>query len=157
MSPPAVPLADRFWQRVDRGGPDDCWPWLGYCDRNGYGKVGGDPGTVVLAHRAAFALHHGREPVGILRHTCDNPPCCNPAHHREGTQADNVRDMDARGRRRVGIGERHGKAQATEADVRAWRAAHAGGETCKAIAERLGIPRSRVADVIAGRTWRHVA
>lgn len=49
------------------------------------------------AHQAAFRLFKG-EPLGVVRHTCDNPWCVNPEHLVDGTQADNVQDMHERGR-----------------------------------------------------------
>lgn len=45
------------------------------------------------AHRAAFELHHGRVPNGVVMHSCDNPLCCNVDHLSEGTQRDNMVDM----------------------------------------------------------------
>lgn len=58
-----------------------------------------------LAHRAVLAAKLGRPVAGVARHTCDNPPCVNPDHIVEGTQAQNVadaveRDRIARGPRR---------------------------------------------------------
>jgi hypothetical protein len=59
-------------------------------------------GYSTLAHRVAYARAHGvpvRSLIGtVIRHTCDNPPCINPAHLVAGTASDNMRDMVDRGR-----------------------------------------------------------
>lgn len=96
----------RFWAKVDRsGGPDACWPWTGPRNGDGYGQttVGG---RTVGAHRVAYARANGEIPDGLsVLHDCDNRPCCNPAHLRVGTQAENISDMYSRGR---GVtGDRH--------------------------------------------------
>ena len=94
-------LADRLWGRVDRSaGPDGCWPWLGCLNRTGYGQIADEEGALQLTHRVALSLSLGRPLTAFALHHCDNPPCCNPAHLYEGTQADNIRDMVARGRAR---------------------------------------------------------
>jgi len=91
----------RFWALVDRsGGPDACWPWLGYRKtRGGYGQVRRDHRTYP-AHVFAWVLVNGPlpadKPCGL--HRCDNPPCCNPTHIFPGTNADNSADMVAKGR-----------------------------------------------------------
>jgi hypothetical protein len=85
------------------GGPDACWPWRGALNSFGYGNVGED-GFTLTASRVAYELTYGFIPPGegyhgnVVRHTCDNPPCCNPRHLVLGTQADNNRDRDARRR-----------------------------------------------------------
>ena len=95
---------ERFWARVDQaGGPNACWPWCGSPGSQGYGLLQGATnyrGFSFLAHRIAFALYNQRDPlIGLLvRHSCDNPPCCNPAHLIEGTQKDNYDDAVERGR-----------------------------------------------------------
>lgn len=94
-----------FWDRVDRSG--DCWTWTASVDSDGYGHLGLE-GKLVLAHRLAFYLTHGYWP-NVCRHICDNPPCVNPAHLLDGTQADNIRDMVERGRM-ADIGE-HNRAK----------------------------------------------
>jgi HNH endonuclease/Putative ATPase subunit of terminase (gpP-like) len=94
----------RFWSRIDRSaGLDGCWPWIGSPGPNGYGLLQGSDdyrGFSLLAHRIAFALYHQREPAAglVVRHSCDNPPCCNPAHLIEGTHQDNYDDAVQRGR-----------------------------------------------------------
>lgn len=53
-------------------------------------------------HRHVYEAIHGEIPFGmVVRHRCDNDRCFNPAHLEIGTLADNVRDMDERGRRRT--------------------------------------------------------
>jgi hypothetical protein len=88
--------APPFETRVDRRGPDECWPWTGPINNQGYGTHGAHD----LAHRTALANHLGRpiRPGMIAMHTCDNPPCCNPRHLVEATRQDNQRDMAAKGR-----------------------------------------------------------
>jgi hypothetical protein len=92
-------LEAKLSARVDTSaGLFACWPWTGWHDEKGYGRVNIGSRTT-HAHRLAFELAGGTIPTGhVVRHTCDNPPCCNPAHLRTGTVADNQRDMVARGR-----------------------------------------------------------
>ncbi len=93
-----MPDADRFWLWVDKsGGPDACWLWTGGKSPSGYGKFYINRKTV-RAHRASFYLMRGYWPAGIVMHTCDTPPCVNPAHLFEGTTTDNARDMISKGR-----------------------------------------------------------
>lgn len=52
-------------------------------------------GRPVLAHR--FVVGAIDSDLHVM-HLCDNPPCCNPAHLRLATQAENNADMMAKGR-----------------------------------------------------------
>ena len=86
-------LAQRFWSKVDRRAPDECWPWLASRSPKGYGRicVNGYPRQ---AHRVAWELTYGPVPPGkFICHHCDSPSCCNPAHGWPGTHQDNVKDM----------------------------------------------------------------
>ena len=90
-----------------------CLLWLPKTrNKQGYGLFQGSidyEGFSFLAHRVAWALDHGEEPLElIVRHTCDNPPCCNPDHLILGTQADSYQDMIERGRRGNGAAGRVG-------------------------------------------------
>lgn len=90
----------RFHEKVVRG--DGCWIYASRKDSYGYGVfyVYRDGGEVRMkAHRVAYLLATGVDPLGsVVRHGCDNPPCCNPDHLSLGTQADNLRDGRERGR-----------------------------------------------------------
>jgi len=82
--------------------PDQCWEWTRSRYPTGYGHVSRRLGGG-YAHRAAYELWVGPIPVGlIVCHSCDNPPCVNPAHLWVGTQKENIRDRDKKGRGRCG-------------------------------------------------------
>jgi hypothetical protein len=93
----------RFWEKVRILGPDDCWPWdsAGAHSDRGRFKI---QGRLYSPPRVAYALTKGKIPAGsgyhgcVVRHTCDNPPCCNPRHLEAGSHQDNVDDMVKRGR-----------------------------------------------------------
>lgn len=85
--------------------PNGCWEIDGHTH-----KTSGDPRTrgygfmsyrceTWVAHRLSFFLHNGHiDPKLDVLHGCDNPPCCNPAHLTQGTDADNIGDAMKRGR-----------------------------------------------------------
>lgn len=76
-------------------GPHGCMEWTGGRNSWGYGlfKVRTERGRVNrLAHRVAYAMAKGDPGKLFVRHACDNPLCCNPAHLSLGTQRDNEHD-----------------------------------------------------------------
>lgn len=96
---PERTLAERFWAKVDRRGA--CWVWQAARDAKGYGWFIIDK-TPQRAHRVAYELANGPIPTGLcILHSCDNPPCCNPAHLRAGTKLENSQDCVRRGRHKA--------------------------------------------------------
>lgn len=76
-----------------------CIEWTGPRLKSGYGRVWSQ-GKMKRAHRVAYEDEYGPIPEGMsVLHTCDNPPCVRPEHLFIGTQLDNIRDMDRKGRR----------------------------------------------------------
>lgn len=144
----------RFWSKVERRGPDDCWPWTsGRFKGSGYGAFWLRRNNVG-SHRIACAFEHGDGYDLFALHSCDNRICCNPRHLRWGTPADNMADRSDRGR--APIGERHGNSTLTAADVLAIRFRRTRGETLRSIAGDYGITLQAVAQIAAHKTWRHV-
>ena len=94
----------KFWNQVQKGESDECWPWLGRKGAQGYGLFGfkslmRENYNTSTTHRIAWVLHNNKtikDDMHIL-HTCDNPLCCNPRHLYVGTPLENMRDRDARG------------------------------------------------------------
>lgn len=82
--------------------PNGCWEWTGTRNLQGYGVIGlyiGGTARGTPAPRLQWMHSFGEIPLGmVVMHTCDNPPCINPAHLAIGTQADNLADMRAKGR-----------------------------------------------------------
>lgn len=104
-----VDLVDKakFWANVEIGAKDDCWNWKACKHPTGYGMLKNGSGTT-YAHRVAFAIT-SELPAGMsVLHRCDNPTCCNPDHLWLGTQLDNIRDRDAKGRGARLTPEQHG-------------------------------------------------
>ncbi len=134
-----------------RGGPDACWPWVGGKSKGGYGIFGLNRKSV-LAHRAAWAFAHSAMPPAVIKvlHDCDNPACQNPAHLFLGTQADNVADMIAKGRKRVAAGERTGNAKLTVRQVAEIRE---DGRSQSVIAADYGVTQTTVSRIKLRQTW----
>lgn len=99
---PVTGLRERFWARVDKRGPDECWPWLGgkASTNSAYGRMSISHSVARPAHQIAWEMANGQPfPSGKVGcHSCDNPNCVNPAHIWPGTQAENIRDCVAKGR-----------------------------------------------------------
>lgn len=148
----------RFWSKVAVGHPTHCWPWKGGSGEAGYGRFRVD-GALVLAHRLAYEIFHGPLPEtpdyhgAVVRHSCDNPPCCNPHHLLVGSQRDNVGDMQARGRERRARGEAAGNSRLTAEQVMAIRR---DPRSHREIAKAFGVGHNTVGKIKRGQMWAHI-
>jgi HNH endonuclease len=177
-----VPLADRLWAKVDKGGPipahlpelGPCWVWTGARQRRvdgsaGYGLIrttsrAGDPKTYV--HRVSFFLDRGRWPADAVLHKCDNRLCVRPDHLFEGTLAENVWDAQAKGRTALGDrnamrrpavrakieGERNPAAKLTDAQATEVAAQRRDGVPIKQVAAAFGISKAQVSNIANGKS-----
>jgi hypothetical protein len=146
----------RFWEKVDRnGGPDSCWPWIGYVDNPGYGGFAIKQ-RYYRASRIAYLVGIGPFPTDLhVLHRCDNTKCCNPNHLFLGTDADNAADCMAKGRNT--LGERNGVSKLTDEKVREMRRRYAdGGISIRQLAREYGMTYSPVHLMLSGKAWKHV-
>lgn len=150
---------ERFWDKVTKGAPGDCWSWTASTTVFGYGKLLVD-GRLLGAHRFSYELHNGKIGAGLwVLHRCDNPACVNPEHLFLGTPAQNVSDMDQKGRRknRVSAGESNPSARLRVADVIEIRSALAKGEMARDLADKFSVSIALIRHIKCGRAWASVA
>lgn len=99
-------LLARARERVDAhtdrsAGPEACWPWTGTINSQGYASTSVQGATVIVSRWLLGDLRgeplRWDEEKELACHTCDNPPCVNPAHLYIGSPQDNQRDAVERG------------------------------------------------------------
>lgn len=172
----------RFWAKVSVRGADECWLWTGR--RKSRGLPYGQTAQGRLAHRVAYEFKRGSIPEGqCVLHSCDNPPCCNPAHFFLGTLGENNQDRASKGRSCQGdawrsthaavirtgadnhmfgrveptsVGVQQPGAKLSDDQVREIRALRAAHVSNVELAARFGVSDSLISLVGTRRRWKHV-
>lgn len=158
-------LEERFWSKVDKSG--ECWTWTGAKEVAGYGKLyagRNERGVSQFrkAHRLSWELANGCPvPEGRqVLHSCDNPPCVNPAHLRVGTSGDNAADRAdrKRGKEHRQRGESNDNAKLTEQQVRQVIAElqRIPRRSQSDIGRQFGIKQAQVSRIMLRQTWTHL-
>lgn len=151
----------RFWSYVDKtpgqGPQGECWEWQGSRVPDGYGQFWLN-GSMVGAHRAALLVTLGSLTEGLeVLHSCDNRPCCNPAHLSEGTHQDNLGDAATKGRMagtRGRTGEKSTMGKLTDEQADEARRLYATGDYTQAsLAERFGVHQTNIGKVVRGEAY----
>jgi hypothetical protein len=142
-------FADRFFRQVSKS--DGCWHWTGLVDKDGYGLMPYKR-KMWRANVASLAID-GRptSPGQYACHTCDNPPCVNPAHLYPGTPTQNM--DDARRRGRICAGENRPQSKLTAGQVQIIRQSTL---TVVALGKAFGVSHSNISMIRSRRTWKHV-
>ena len=146
----------RLLSRCKRG-EDGLLYWAGpECNRYGQMSYGG---AMQQAHRLAYALLVGPIPAGAcVLHRNDEPYCLDPSVLFLGTQADNVHDMESKGRGQHPSGEDCGSAKLTRNQVNEMRVKYRPGRankpTMQDLADEYGVSQSLVNAIINKQVWR---
>jgi len=150
------PIDERFWEKVNKDGKEECWDWTAYKTADGYGRMGGIGRKILTAHRVSWELHNGPIPGEMcVCHSCDNPACVNPDHLWLGTHQDNMADRDEKGRHTPTSGERNRHAKLTENQVMAIRSEYPGTGQAE-LAEKYGVRRKTISKIICRELWAHI-
>jgi DNA-binding XRE family transcriptional regulator len=134
-----------YWMNVQRGDDDECWPWTGYINQDGYGEFYFD-GRMVGAHELAVTFTTGEQRLPELEtcHSCDNRPCCNPRHLRFDTHKSNVEEMLARGRQVV-------RRELSDEQVRLIRRRREAGAAQADLAVQFGVSSAYISMIVNGK------
>ena len=150
-------MRKRFEAKTEWDG--ECLVWTAGRHGQGYGQFHtGREGDrkMSYAHRVAYEIYVGPIPKGLLvLHRCDNPPCVRPEHLFVGTEMDNIRDRDAKGRQNGPRGEAHHSAKLCVREVREIRELHA-VEKCSVLAKKYGVSEAAISKVGLRLTWKSV-
>ena len=152
MGRPAISASEPI--QVEKKTPSGCLEIVGHQDEDGYGHFQRE-GKRWSSHRLAWVQAYGPIPDQLfVLHSCDNPPCVNPAHLFLGTAADNHHDAMKKGRNTRG--EAIGVSRLTEIEVVEIRRRTARGQPQASVAEDYGVSQSTISDIVTGKIWRHV-
>lgn len=164
MAPIRKSPEERFWEKVDVRGKDECWEWQARITTSGYGQFRFDPHkSHMVAHRASWILANGEIPEGMLVcHKCDNRKCVNPNHLFLGTQLENMRDMISKGRQNYHKippkkGSANGSSKLTESQVKEIKEKLKSGLSCCAIGREYGVANQLINSIKNGKFWTHVS
>ena len=140
----------RFWSKVDKASPDDCWLWSAGNAR-GYGHFWLN-GKHFKATRISYSLFWHTDPGHLqVCHTCDNPRCVNPDHLWLGSSSDNNLDKTVKGRQ--ARGDHHGSAVLSKDDVIAIKTSE---KTTVVLARKYGVGNSVIGRIQRGLSWPHI-
>lgn len=150
-------MLKKFWSKVNK--TNDCWLWIGCLKDGRYGsfyfRKKGE-----RAHRVAWILTYGDIPEELcVLHKCDNTLCVNPEHLFLGTQLDNIKDRDSKGRCNPGDsfkkGSLHKMAKLKEENILEIRKLYKQFSQQK-IAEQFGVSIMTINRILLRKTWTHI-
>lgn len=133
-----------------------CLEWRGQHDKDGYGRIKYMKKDIRI-HRFILEMKSGNllDTNILTRHTCNNPPCCNPDHLLEGTSQDNVNDRVNSGRSNCSKGETQWRSKLkNEQVIEIYKLKG----TCpsRILGEKFGVSRTCILKIQNGINWRHL-
>jgi predicted XRE-type DNA-binding protein len=155
-------MLQRFNEKWELDLATGCWVWTAGTSAFGYGRFNVGDNEIKQAHRVSYKIHYGSIPNqdgyhgNCVCHSCDNPPCVNPAHLFIGTQKQNMEDVAGKNRMPRRLGRDNDNAKLTEnmvLEIRDWSEA---GIKQREIAAAYGTNQPHVSSIILRKIWTHL-
>lgn len=130
--------------------------WTKQKDKDGYGRLKYMKKDIRV-HRFMLEMKLNKE-LGsdiVTRHTCNNPPCCNPEHLLEGSSIDNINDKIKSGRCIGPRGELQWRSKLTKEQViEIYSLKNIMSKSD--LAKRYNVGRLCILKIHNGTNWKHV-
>lgn len=150
-------ILERFHEHACKADDNECWLWAGPLNDRGYGRINKNINgkwKALRAHRVSWMIYRGEIPEALqICHKCDVRNCVNPSHLFLGTQRDNMRDRDIKGR--VRRGATHAFAKLTDDDIINIRLL-AKTQSHTKIACHYKVSDSNISRIVNRHTWTHI-
>lgn len=130
-----------------------CWLWPKHKDRDGYGRFS-YKGRLQFVHRLSYEFWVGPIESGkVIMHVCDNPPCYNPKHLRQGTSSENRQDCVKKGRMPNRKGQKNINAKLSLYQVHLIRELSELGMNQDELSLMFNITRAQIRKIIYKKNW----
>lgn len=140
----------RFWTKVDKRGPKECWNFTGSKNKHGYGSIritfGYRKSRLVSAHVFSLMTATKKPNKKYALHTCNNRACVNPRHLYWGTKSQN--GIDARNAGTIGVQKLNWDA------VNEIREMLELGFSTRAVATSFGVSPALIWQIKSNRQWK---
>jgi len=150
---------ERFWNKVDKRGSEECWNWHAAKNSAGYGNFWFD-GGFKLAHRVAYRLENKENPGGMcVCHSCDNPACVNPNHLWLGSHKENMEDMSHKSRHNApdppnSSGENHPNSKLSNKEVKEIRRKYEETKVTQYdLANEYSVSQTTIGEIVRGEKY----
>jgi len=150
-----APEKERFESKFIADPTCGCWLWEAGYYPDGYGAFSRSISNKMMkSHKASWEIYKGPVTDGLhVLHRCDNRACVNPDHLYLGTNAENMRDRNIRGRTKTGIGSRNRHAKLTENQA---LAIYADRRRNRIISLEYGVSILTVQRIKSKALWKHI-
>jgi hypothetical protein len=146
-------IVDRFFSKLIMIPFHTCWEWIGNKRPDGYGRLNHNK-QQYRAHRLSWILHFGDIPEDfVVCHSCDNPSCVNPHHLFIGTDGDNTRDRNAKGRANMPKGEDHHRCKLSSFQIKEIRESQL---SSRKLAKQFKVSHRNILAIKNYKSWKHL-